>query len=926
MHVLCLLLCLGCSAAAARVQLLHTASIFLRPEAYDIYAALVPNLRWFQAQREALGNEAWLYAMIELSRAKECLQHGFDETSIDGTPTLNQWVLLESPAGQPPRIVTLQCAGLLVGSKATEICEHIEGAWALGQQAIGLLREELVGHADELVPMTNGGVQLHKLRAIMHDTCATANLAASMMKEKRDVSGQMAFGYDNWEQKADTEKPWFDYLCSNHVRNLPIDQFNREMEDYIKEDIGGDLAVISRDGNGRTRVEASGPLFLRSLCRLTHKGHLQYAKGDGHRFADWLQKTYGGTIKNRCAGRAEFSKRQDWCLEASWKFHNLMEPILLYTIETLVLDPNILRDSILTRIEQIRFQAYVHVCAIMWKVAFQELRALTNTKKLNEHGLNVNPMELNDIYDSLWNVGVELESERCLSILQPGFRPWPKLRQAEASSVTFYEVLERTRDLDLSELRNYERREDIGTYEPVLRDVLTLFGKAIHTSLERTMGKYLRSTGGIFRNDLREEWEINKVSQLLSHNNAAERPFAIAKAYLAYFKSMKLSTLANFSLALANGSHRPAGTLGKTKKTKGRVPTPAGIAVTSPERLKIAVTKVCGVRKVKPGLVTQLLRGHNAINIMRADELRKASHLADLEKKARQHLKKGIAHNKNLEEPLAESKEALAANLEMLGNAVGTSLAYLKRQFDAREARAITAKFTYPSIGPAYRNSNGRRLKKTPSNGEDKIEYLKLLVQQMITADGRRPWRSEEEADLTGLVRSNPVINLASTDPVSIRAKAQQQIAIGLKVAQSDDPWLIDLEREYVGQYCFLHDISLRHKLFRICKIAYWPSTSTRYASWEATMEPIHVASDSTIYMREEDVVRCSNGKLMTKAKAFLGYILAEYVDGDDAEPTRSDCVDRYIMNALQKHAAFVHKSSSANDAHHPARSPSRPS
>jgi hypothetical protein len=91
-------------------------------------------------------------------------------------------------------------------------------------------------------------------------------------------------------------------------------------------------------------------------------------------------------------------------------------------------------------------------------------------------------------------------------------------------------------------------------------------------------------------------------------------------------------------------------------------------------------------------------------------------------------------------------------------------------------------------------------------------------------------------------------------------------------------------------------------------------------------MEPIHVASDSTIYMREEDVVRCSNGKLMTRAKAFLGYILAEYVDGDDAEPTRSDCVDRYIMNALQKHEAFVHKSGSANDAHHPARSPSRPS
>ncbi len=81
--------------------------------------------------------------------------------------------------------------------------------------------------ADMLVPLTNGGVKLHKLRAIMHDTCATANLAAVLMKEKREFSGQIQFGYDNWEERADTEKAWFYFLCSNHFRNLPIDQFNR---------------------------------------------------------------------------------------------------------------------------------------------------------------------------------------------------------------------------------------------------------------------------------------------------------------------------------------------------------------------------------------------------------------------------------------------------------------------------------------------------------------------------------------------------------------------------------------------------------------------------------------------------------------------------------------------------------------------------
>jgi hypothetical protein len=113
----------------------------------------------------------------------------------------------------------------------------------------------------------------------------------------------------------------------------------------------------------------------------------------------------------------------------------------------------------------------------------------------------------------------------------------------------------------------------------------------------------LRSTGGIYRNELRAEWELEAVAKLLSHNNAAERPFGIVKAYLQVFQTMKLSTLANYSLALTNGSYRPADTLGKTVKAKGRDREPPGIAVTSPNILKIAVTKVCGVRKQKTGSV-----------------------------------------------------------------------------------------------------------------------------------------------------------------------------------------------------------------------------------------------------------------------------------------------------------------------------------
>jgi hypothetical protein len=182
----------------------------------------------------------------------------------------------------------------------------------------------------------------------------------------------------------------------------------------------------------------------------------------------------------------------------------------------------------------------------------------------------------------------------------------------------------------------------------------------------------------------------------------------------------------------------------------------------------------------------------------------------------------------------------------------------------------------------------------------------------MMKADSRRQPRMDVQPNLSGLVRLNPVINSTSTDPISTRAKEQHDRAIGPRIAQSDDPWLITLDLEYVDKLFFLHDISLRHKLYRICRIAFWPSTKTRYASWEGTMEPIHVHHDGSLYRLDDDVVRLSNGKTMTMTNKLIGYILAGYIDGDDTEPTRSDCVDRYAFHPLEKHHAYMLKTRQA--------------
>jgi hypothetical protein len=47
---------------------------------------------------------------------------------------------------------------------------------------------------------------------------------------------------------------------------------------------------------GMSRLDDSGVLFLRSLCRLTHVGHAQYYKGDGHAFQDYLEKHYPDSL------------------------------------------------------------------------------------------------------------------------------------------------------------------------------------------------------------------------------------------------------------------------------------------------------------------------------------------------------------------------------------------------------------------------------------------------------------------------------------------------------------------------------------------------------------------------------------------------------------------------------------------------------
>jgi hypothetical protein len=146
--------------------------------------------------------------------------------------------------------------------------------------------------------------------------------------------------------------------------------------------------------------------------------------------------------------------------------------ILQYTVETLLLDANILRDSILVRMELIHFECYMHVNASMWRLVYRELRALTN-----DSTLNLNPLEINDLYDYLWDVGSLLQCEESLTIFEDGWWPWARVKGGTEASRKFYEVRDRHKERDMDVLRKFKGRDDIDEYTIILRKVLSLFGE-----------------------------------------------------------------------------------------------------------------------------------------------------------------------------------------------------------------------------------------------------------------------------------------------------------------------------------------------------------------------------------------------------------------------------------------------------------------
>ena len=197
----------------------------------------------------------------------------------------------------------------------------------------------------------------------------------------------------------------------------------------------------------------------------------------------WLKDNGYDFEKKQSVGRVELAHRQDWCLEICEKLYPMVRPICLYTVDTLVLDPNVLRDSVLMRLGLYDFEAHMHCNAIMWVICFRELRSLTNSK-----AIELNPLELSRVCDKLWLVGTLIQTRDALTLLDDDYRPWNKLHPDCPKAIQMYDDIEKLLPDRKAALRIPLDRKDRVAYKEVLLSVMKLFGEGIHESLQRTMG------------------------------------------------------------------------------------------------------------------------------------------------------------------------------------------------------------------------------------------------------------------------------------------------------------------------------------------------------------------------------------------------------------------------------------------------------
>ena len=214
------------------------------------------------------------------------------------------------------------------------------------------------------------------------------------------------------------------------------------------------------------------------------------------------------------------------------------------------------------------------------------------------------------------------------------------------------------------------------------------------------MKKYLRQTDGVLQNALRDEWERTATKHMFCHNNHAERPFAVARAFNRLYPALTLYNLSNLSHSMVNGTHRPEHIFGRTS-VKDRINMkPPGIALTADPALRLAVNKLCSVRTCKVGSITSLVRKANKDAMKAKDANRKRKAKEDFDERVRLKAQKAEKRDKadyTAHKELVRDDNELHIQLQARKGNKKARLAFLHEQYHARVSCGNPR--IYPGLG-----------------------------------------------------------------------------------------------------------------------------------------------------------------------------------------------------------------------------------
>ena len=360
-------------------------------------------------------------------------------------------------------------------------------------------------------------------------------------------------------------------------------------------------------------------------------------------------------------------------------------------------------------------------------------------------------------------------------------------------------------------------------YERILKEVFGLFGQGILDSLEYTMHDYLRQTDGKWSNGKRETWELDAVKDMLSHNNHAERPFAVLRAFAKMYPALSLRNLAWLAHSLVNGTHRPARIYGTHKDKHGNNLHEAGIAVTAHPNLKRAVNAVCSVRRRKVGVVTLIVRTAQDEDKVEQVETRKrkasAKYKESLRLKAVKAARVDHAEHTATHE-LVISERELDEQLSARQSNKQSKITFLKNQFDARVVGGLNR--TYDTIGDEYRKQGGR-LRKGPPDKKDELDYLTTLLKLMIAEDQDTLGMNSMALHTSSFeyIRFLPTILTQFANPKVKALKDKCEAEVAELSAPIDDPVYVNLAGKYIGAILYDNETRASWKLYRVTSIQF---------------------------------------------------------------------------------------------------------